>query len=165
MATITFKGAPVHTVGELPGKGASAPDFVLVGLGLEEVQLSGYAGKKKVLNIFPSVDTGICAASVRRFNSEAADLKGVAVLNISADLPFAHKRFCGAEGIENTHSLSTFRGTFARDYGVEMLDGPLKGLCSRAVVVLDADNVVLYTEQVREVVQEPDYAAALAALR
>lgn len=163
MATITFKGNPVNTSGTLPAKGSKAPDFKLVKQDLSEASLSDYQGIK-VLNIFPSIDTGVCATSVKTFNQKAASKRGVAVLNISADLPFAQKRFCGAENIAGVETLSTFRSSFAKDWGVQMLDGPLAGLCSRAVVVLDADNNVLYTEQVPEITQEPNYDAALASL-
>lgn len=165
MATITFKGSPVHTTGELPKQGSQAPDFKLVRSDLSEATLATYAGKKKVLNVFPSIDTGTCAMSVRQFNKVASDLNNVAVLNISADLPFAQKRFCGAEGIQNSEALSTFRGTFAKDYGLQLQDSPLAGLCSRAVIVLDENNKVLYTEQVAEIANEPNYEKALKALR
>ena len=163
MATITLKGNPVHTVGDLPDVGTPARDFTLVRADLAEVMLGELTGKK-VLNIFPSVDTPVCATSVRTFNEKASNLDGVIVLNISADLPFALKRFCGAEGLENVQALSTFRSTFARDYGVEMADGPLKGLCSRAVLVLDENNRVVYAEQVPEITEEPAYDRALDAL-
>lgn len=165
MASITLKGKPVQTCGTLPDVGKTAPDFTLVRTDLTEVSLSAYAGKRKVLNIFPSIDTPTCALSVRRFNQDAAELPDAVVLCISADLPFAHKRFCGAEGIANVEALSCFRSTFAKDYGVEIVDLPLKGLCSRAVVVLDEQNRVLYHEQVGEIANEPDYTRALAALR
>lgn len=165
MAQIALKGSPVKTSGQLPEKGAGAKDFKLVRSNLSEASLESFAGKRKVLNIFPSIDTGTCAASVRRFNQEASKLDNTVVLNISADLPFAQARFCGAEGIKNCESLSSFRSTFGKDWGLEMLDSPLAGLLSRAVVVLSADNKVLYTEQVPDIVQEPDYERALAALR
>ena len=163
MAEITLKGDPIHTSGTLPGTGTAVADFTLVKSDLSEVGLGSYTGKK-VLNIFPSVDTGVCAASVRGFNQRAAGREGVVVLNISADLPFAHQRFCGAEGLEGVESLSTFRSDFAKSFGLEITDGPLAGLCSRAVIVLDEGNRVVYTEQVPEIVQEPDYEAALGAL-
>jgi len=165
MAKITLKGNPVTTSGELPSKGTRAKDFKLVKGDLSEVSLQSYAGKKKVLNIFPSIDTGTCAASVRRFNQEAASLKNTVVLNVSADLPFAQNRFCGAEGITNCESLSTFRSNFGSDFGVEIVDGPLAGLLSRAVIVLSEDNQVLHAEQVSEIVNEPNYEAALIALK
>lgn len=164
MATITLKGNAVSTSGQLPAKGSVAPDFKLVRSDLSEVTLQSYAGKKKVLNIFPSIDTGTCAMSVRKFNQEAGALSNVAVLNISADLPFAQSRFCGAEGIKNAEALSTFRSPFATDYGLKITSGPLAGLCSRAVIVLDEQNKVLYTEQVGEIANEPNYASALQAL-
>jgi thiol peroxidase len=164
MAKITLKGNPINTVGDLPKTGSNAPDFRLVKTDLSEVTLANYQGKKKVLNIFPSVDTPTCAMSVRKFNEQAAALKNTVVLNISADLPFAQKRFCGVEGIHSAEALSTFRGTFAKDYHLELADSPLKGLCSRAVVILDENNKVLYTEQVPEIAQEPNYDKALAAL-
>jgi thiol peroxidase len=164
MAQITLKGNPIHTVGELPAKGAEAPPFTLVKTDLSEASLADYGARKKVLNIFASLDTGICATSVRTFNAKAAAREDTVVLNISADLPFAHGRFCAAEGLEGVETLSTFRSSFAEDYGVKIVDGPMAGLCSRAVVVLDEQNRVLYTEQVPEIAQEPDYEAALAVL-
>jgi thioredoxin-dependent peroxiredoxin len=164
MARITLKGNPFNTCGELPKKGAAAPAFTLVNNDLGEAKLSDFGGVK-VLNVFPSLDTPVCALSVRAFNEKAAGRPGVTVLNVSADLPFAQKRFCGAEGIDRAVTLSSFRSTFARDYGLEIADGPLRGLCSRAVLVLDAENRVVYTEQVPEIAQEPDYAGALAALQ
>lgn len=164
MSKITLKGNPINTVGALPSVGTKAPDFALVRADLSEATLATYAGKKKLLNIFPSIDTPVCATSQRKFNQMAAAKGGVAVLNISADLPFAQKRFCAAEGLQNVETLSTFRGSFGKDYGVAIADSVLKGLCSRAIVVLDADNRVIYTEQVPEIAQEPNYDAALAAL-
>lgn len=164
MSEITLKGNPIHTVGNLPAKGKGAPTFSLVKTDLSETSLQSYSGKK-VLNIFPSIDTPVCATSVRTFNEKAGSKDGVTVLNISADLPFAHKRFCGAEGLEGVESLSTYRGSsFGKDYGVEMSDGPLKGLLSRAVVVLNDSNEIVHAELVPEIGQEPDYDAALAAL-
>ena len=165
MASITLKGSPVETSGELPRVGSKAKDFTLVKADLSETNLASYAGRKVVLNIFPSIDTPVCALSVRRFNTEVSKRENTVVLCISADLPFAHKRFCGAEGLENVTTLSTFRNqSFGKDYGVVMTTGPLKGLMSRAVVVIGTDGVVKYTEQVSEISQEPDYDAALAAL-
>ena len=164
MANIKFKGNAAHTSGELPSLNAKAPNFNLVKTDLSEVSLGNYVGKNKVLNIFPSVDTGVCAASVRKFNTEAARLANTVVLNISMDLPFAIKRFCGAEGITNVEALSAFRSTFAKDYGLLMTDTPLAGLCSRAVVVLSPDDRVIYTEQVADITSEPNYAAALGSL-
>ncbi|HRE92053.1 MAG TPA: thiol peroxidase [Myxococcota bacterium] len=164
MSTITFKGQPVETSGSLPAVGSLGPDFTLVATDLSELRLADLSGQKKVLNIFPSLDTSICALSVRRFNAAAADLPNVLVLNISADLPFAHKRFCAAEGIDRAKNASTFRSTFSTDYGVLMTTGPLAGLASRAVLVVDEQDRVLYAQQVPEIAQEPDYDAALAAL-
>jgi len=165
MANITFKGNPVHTSGELPAKGTTAPDFSLVKGDLSEVKMSDYKGKNVVLNIFPSLDTGTCAASVRRFNKEAASLDNTVVLGISADLPFAAGRFCSAEGIENVITLSNFRDeAFARDYGLLMTDGPLKGLLARAVVVVNPAGEVVYTELVPEIAQEPDYHSAINSI-
>jgi thiol peroxidase len=163
MATITLKGNPIHTSGELPAKGSVAPAVNLTRGDLQDVALGSYSGKK-VLNIFPSIDTAVCQASVRRFNVEAAAKPGVRVINISADLPFAQKRFCAAEGIDKVENLSSFRSSFARDYGLQMTSGPLSGLCARAVIVLDEKDHVVYTELVPEIVQEPNYQAALAAL-
>ena len=164
MADITFRGTPVTTSGELPAVGAAAPDFTLVGADLSDVTAQGLSGSRVVLNIFPSVDTGVCAASVREFNERAASLEDTTVVCVSKDLPFAQARFCGAEGIENVTMGSAFRSTFGEDYGLVQNDGPLAGLLSRAVVVLDADGTVLHTEQVPEIGQEPDYDAAVAAL-
>ncbi|MBI5638331.1 MAG: thiol peroxidase [Nitrospinae bacterium] len=164
MAKITLKGNPINTAGNLPSIGAAAPGFKLVKTDLSEVTLASYAGKKKVLNIFPSLDTPVCATSVRRFNQDAAKMPNTVVLNISADLPFAHKRFCAAEGINNVENLSTFRSGFADDYKVKIVDGPLAGVCSRAVIVLDEHDKVKYVEQVPEITQEPNYEAALKAL-
>jgi len=164
MATITLKGNSIHTNGELIRAGATAPDFKATKSDLSETTLSAYSGKRKVLNIFPSVDTATCAMSVRQFNQKAATLKNTVVLCLSADLPFAQKRFCAAEGINNVETLSTFRSSFAREWGLELTDSPLKGLCSRVVVVLDENNKVLYSEQVPEIANEPSYDRALAAL-
>lgn len=165
MATITLKGNPVHTSGELPKVGSAAPAFSLVSPELKDVGLADYTGKKKVLNIFPSIDTGTCAMSVRQFNARAAKLENTAVLCISQDLPFAMKRFCGAEGLSNVTTLSLMRGgKFAEDYGLRIKDGPLAGLTARAVVVLDANDTVVYTQLVKEIADEPDYEAALKAL-
>lgn len=165
MASVTLKGNPVHTNGQLPAKGSTAKDFKLTKEDLSDVSLKNYDGKMKILNIFPSIDTPTCATSVRKFNEEASKLKNVVILNIAADLPFAMKRFCGAEGIKNCESLSTFRSSFGKDWGVEFTDSPMAGLMSRAVVVLSADNKVLHAEQVTEIAQEPNYSAALAAVR
>jgi thiol peroxidase len=165
MASITLKGNPVNTLGNLPAVGELAPALNLVRNDLSEVNLSAWDGKMKILSIFPSVDTGTCATSVRTFNKNASELEGVAILNISADLPFAQSRFCGAEGIDKVEVLSTFRSTFAKDWGLEMTDGPLMGLCSRAIIVLDENNKILHTEQIGDIVDEPNYGAALSALK
>ncbi|PWW81761.1 MULTISPECIES: thiol peroxidase [Prosthecochloris] len=165
MANITLKGNPVATVGELPAKGTAAPSFSLVNKDLTETSMTDFSGKRIVLNIFPSLDTPVCAASVRRFNLEASSIPDTVVLCVSADLPFAHKRFCEVEGIENVVSLSVFRSPeFGNDYGVTMIDGPLKGILSRAVVIVDDQGKVIYAEQVPEITQEPDYEAALKAM-
>ncbi len=165
MAQITLKGDPIHTIAELPEVGAQAPPFVLTSQKLEEVSLQSFAGERLVLNIVPSVDTGICAASARQFNERAVSLEGARVITISNDLPFAQGRFCAAEGIERVVMLSGFRNAqFGQDYGVRLSDGPMAGLLGRAVVVLDATHKVVYTELVPEIAQEPDYDAALAAL-
>lgn len=165
MASITLKGNPVNTSGQLPNKGVVAQDFKLVKNDLSEVSLQSFVGKKKILNIFPSIDTGTCAASVRKFNQEAASLPNTVVLNISADLPFAQARFCGAEGIKNCETVSSFRSSFGNDWGLQIVDSPLAGLLSRAVVTLSEDNKVLYVEQVSEIVNEPNYEAALASVK
>lgn len=165
MASITLKGSLVETSGELPHVGSKAKDFALVKDDFSETNLASFVGKKVILNIFPSIDTSVCAMTVRRFNAEAGKREDTVILCISADLPFAHKRFCGAEGLENVIMLSTFRNqSFGNNYGVVMINGPLKGLMSRAVIVIDTDGVVKYTEQVSEITQEPDYNAALSAL-
>ena len=166
MATITLKGNAIETVGVLPAKGAAAPAFTLVRTDLSEATLAQYKGKKVVLNIFPSIDTPTCAASVRQFNKTAGELANTAVLCISADLPFAHTRFCETDGLKNVESLSVFRSpAFGKDYGVTITTGPIAGLLSRAIVVIDAAGKVIHTEQVPEIAQEPDYQAALAALK
>jgi thiol peroxidase len=165
MAQVTLGGNPVKTVGELPSVGSKAPDFELVKDDLSTATLADFAGKNVVMNIFPSLDTGTCAASVRRFNAEASKLDNTVVLCISRDLPFAQKRFCGAEGLNDVVNLSDFRaGKFAKDYGVEFADGPLTGLTSRAIVIVDGKGEVTYTEQVPEIVDEPNYEKALAVL-
>lgn len=165
MTQITLKGNAINTSGALPAVGSTIKDFTLVKGDLSEANLASFAGKKKILNIFPSIDTGTCAASVRKFNQEAAALNNTVVLCISKDLPFAQNRFCGAEGIQGVVTLSAFRSSFAKDYGLEFVDGGLKGLCSRSVIVVDENNKVLYTEQVSETVNEPNYEKALAALK
>lgn len=165
MASITFKGNPIRTAGNLPAVGSPAPAFSLTKNDLSEISLADFAGKRVVLSIFPSIDTGVCAASVRRFNQEAASLDNTVVLNVSMDLPFALTRFCGAEGISNVTAASAFRHPeFATAYGVTMVEGPLRGLLSRAIVVIDENQVVRHVEQVPEIAQEPDYKAALSAL-
>lgn len=165
MANITLKGNPVQTSGELPAVGSEATGFRLVSKELKDLSLHDFAGQRKVLNIFPSVDTPTCAMSVRQFNQRAAGLKNTAVLCISADLPFAQSRFCGAEGIASVTMLSLMRGrNFAKDYGLLIETGPLSGLTARAVIVLDEDNRVLHAELVSEIANEPDYEAALKAL-
>jgi len=166
MGAVKHKGNQIHTAGNLPAKGSKAPDFSLTKGDLSDATLAAFEGKLKILNIVPSLDTGVCAASARRFNKEAAALKNTVILTISADLPFAQKRFCEAEGIDAVIPLSQLRTrNFGRDYGVEITDGLLAGLLSRAIVVLDARNTVVYTEQVPEIAQEPDYAKAIAAVR
>ncbi|KGI78469.1 thiol peroxidase [Oleiagrimonas soli] len=166
MSEVTFQGQPIRVDGAFPSKGQHAPAFTLVNKDLQDVGLDAFAGKRKVLNIFPSVDTGVCAASVRRFNELASDLDDTAVLCISADLPFAQARFCGAEGLDHVAMLSTMRGrAFLNDYGVVLAEGPLAGLAARAVVVLDASDQVIHAQLVGEIAEEPDYDAALAALR
>ena len=164
MANVTLKGNVFETVGELPLVGEQAPNFNLVETDLSETTLSDYAGSKLILNIFPSVDTGVCATSIRTFNQKASDLENTKVLCVSADLPFAGARFCGAEGIENVATVSSFRSDFGADYGVTFTTGPLSGLLSRSVVVVDENGKVIYTEQVSETTEEPDYTAALAVL-
>ncbi|MBM7420802.1 MULTISPECIES: thiol peroxidase [Chryseobacterium] len=165
MSTITFKGNPINTIGNLPEVGREAQEFTMVSGDLSEKHLADYTGKRVVLNIFPSIDTGICAASARKFNEEASNLDNTVVINVSRDLPFALSRFCAAEGLNNVETLSDFRGNFGEDYGVTLSDSPLKGLLSRAVVVLDEKAKVIYTEQVPEIGQEPNYEAAIASLK
>ena len=167
MSQVTFQGDPIQVNGTLPGVGSTAPDFKLVNKDLADTTLTDGArgNQRKVLNIFPSVDTGVCAASVRRFNELAGQMNNTEVLCISADLPFAQGRFCGAENVDNVTMLSTMRGReFLQDYGVAIADGPLAGLAARAVLVLDTDNTVLHTQLVSEIGDEPDYEAALKAL-
>ncbi|RZJ66331.1 MAG: thiol peroxidase [Flavobacterium sp.] len=165
MATVTLGGNPIHTSGNLPQKGESAKDFQLVKDDLSTVSLADYKGKNVILNIFPSIDTSTCATSVRKFNESAAGLENTVVLCVSRDLPFAQKRFCGAEGIDNVFCLSDFKdGSFGKDYGLEITDGIFAGLHSRAVVVIDQNGTVAYSEQVGEIADEPNYESALAAL-
>jgi thioredoxin-dependent peroxiredoxin len=164
MATLLHRGVTVHSAGELPPLGKKLRPFILTGADMTDFGSEIAAGRRLVLNIFPSLDTGICAMSVRRFNELAAGLTDTLVLCVSADLPYAHKRFCVAEGIENVATGSTFRSGFGLDFGLTLVDGPMRGLLSRAVIVADRDLTILYTEQVPNISQEPDYDAALAAL-
>lgn len=164
MAQVTLGGNPVNTSGDLPAVGSAAPAFTLAGADLSDISASDYEGKNVILNIFPSVDTPTCATSVRTFNERAAGLEGTEVLCVSADLPFAQGRFCGAEGIENVKTASTFRSSFGSDYGVTLTDGKLAGVLARAVVVVGPDGNVKHTELVSEIAQEPDYDAALGAV-
>ncbi|SRX92156.1 putative thiol peroxidase Tpx [Mycobacterium tuberculosis H37Rv] [Mycobacterium shimoidei] len=163
MAQITFRGNPINTVGELPAVGSQAPDFTLTGADLSPVKSDQFRDKPLLLNIFPSIDTPVCATSVRTFNERAAS-SGASVLCVSKDLPFAQARFCGAEGIENVKTGSAFRDSFGEDFGVTLADGPMAGLLARAVVVIGTDGKVAYTELVPEIAQEPNYDAALAAV-
>ena len=163
MATITLKGNPINTIGTLPATDQPTPEFEGVLTDLSSLSLADLQGKTIILNIFPSIDTGICAASTQRFNQIASERKDTVILCVSMDLPFALNRFCGAEGLEAVKPLSVFRSTFGNDYGVTITDGPLEGLLSRAVVVINTSGNVVYTEQVPEIAQEPDYDAALAA--
>ncbi|MDQ1857593.1 MULTISPECIES: thiol peroxidase [unclassified Chryseobacterium] len=163
--TITLKGNEVHTIGTLPSVGTTVKDFALVDSGLAVKTLDTFAGKKKVFNIFPSIDTPTCAASSRKFNEEASKLDNTVIINVSKDLPFALGRFCAAEGLNNVETLSDFRSSFGDDYEVTIADSPMKGLLSRAVIVTDENNKVVYTEQVPEIANEPNYDAALAALK
>ncbi len=165
MATVTFEGNPFETVGTLPAVGSQAPDFTVVKADLSEVSLADFAGKRLILNIFPSIDTGVCATSVRTFNAKAGSLENTAVLCVSADLPFAAGRFCGAEGIDNVDTGSVFRSTFGADYNVEFAAGSvLSSFLSRSIVVIDESGKIVYTEQVSETVDEPNYEAAIASL-
>ena len=164
MATIQLKGNPVNTSGELPQINTTATSFTLVATNLQEKTLADYDGKYKVISTFPSVETGTCAAALRTFNEKAAQLSNTVVLCISKDLPFAFKRFCEAEGITNVETLSAFNSTFAQDYGLELIDSPLKGLCSRTIIILNKKNHVIYTQQVAETSEEPNYDEALTTL-
>jgi thiol peroxidase len=164
MATTTLRDAPVQTIGDLPAVGSTAPPYTLAGGDLTDFSSAAFAGARVVINIFPSVDTGVCAASVRRFNQLASGLENTTVVCASADLPFALRRFCGAEGIENVTVGSSFRSSFGTDYGVTMVDGGMRGLLARSVVVIDTDGRVLYTQLVPDIGIEPDYEAAVAAL-
>jgi thiol peroxidase len=164
MTKITLKGNEINTRGTIPARGSVAPDFTMVKSDLSEVNLYSFKGKK-ILNIFPSIDTGTCAMSVRTFSKAATDLANTAVINVSLDLPFAQSRFCGAEGIKNVEMGSLFRSDFFKHYPIDMTDGPLKGLCSRVLLVLNEKNEIVFSEQVSDIVNEPNYEAALAALR
>ena len=165
MANLTLGGNPISSLGSLPSKGNKAPSFTLIADDLSEKTLADYKGSRVVLNIFPSIDTGTCAASVRSFNKSASALKNTKVLCISRDLPFAMKRFCGAEGLDNVETLSDFRtGQLGKDYKLEIVDGPLKSLHSRCVVVIDENGTIIHTEQIEEIADEPNYEAALAVL-
>ena len=165
MAELTLKGNKINSIGTLPKKGTKAPEFTLVSNDLEEKKLANYKGSRIILNIFPSVDTGVCADSVRKFNKKATEYENTKVLCISRDLPFALDRFCGAEGLENVITLSDFRdGQFGKDYQLQITDGPLKGLNSRVVIVLDEKGEIIYTQQVKEITDEPDYESALSVL-
>lgn len=164
MAEITLGGNPIHTNGDVPAAGSQAPDFTLAKNDLSDISLSDLAGQNVVLSIFPSVDTPVCATSIRTFNERAAGLDNTTVVNVSADLPFAQGRFCGAEGIENVITASAFKSSFLEDYGVKQIDGKLEGLAARAVVVINGDGQVVHSELVPEIAQEPDYDAALGAL-
>lgn len=163
--TILMKGQPVHTYAKLPTVNAQAPKFTLAGVDMKDQTLDSYKGKYLILNIFPSVDTGVCSASVRHFNEDAANIPNTVVLCISKDLPFAQKRFCGAEGIKNVVMLSDFRSDFGKIYGVEITDSVMKGLLSRAVVVIDPSGKIIYEEQVADISQEPNYEAAIKAVK
>lgn len=166
MATITFKGTPFNTAGELPKVGSPAPGFKLVKTDLSEAALANYAGKKIILNIFPSLDTSVCANSVRKFNAELSQLANTIIFCISRDLPFAHNRFCSTEGLKEVIPLSEYRDdNFSRAYGVKIVDGPLAGLFSRAIVVINEKGIITHTEQVPEITQEPNYAQALYAVQ
>ncbi len=165
MATITLHDQPVQTIGALPEIGSNLKDFTLVNLDLKEKSAQDFSGKKKIFNIFPSIDTGVCQAAARKFNEQASDLENTVVINVSRDLPFALNRFCAAEGLDNVVSLSDFRGSFGEDFGVTITDSPMKGLLSRAVIVADENNKVIYTEQVPEIAQEPNYQKALDSLK
>ncbi len=165
MATITFQAHAIQTSGDLPPIGSDAPDFSLANIELENVTLANYAGKRKILNIVPSLDTPTCAASARKFNQKASNFENSVVLIVSADLPFAQCRFCEIEGLDDVQALSTFRSTFATDYGVQIIDSALTGLTARAIVVIDEQNKIVYTQLVPELAHEPDYEAVFTALK
>lgn len=165
MADITLHGNAVHTIGNLPEVGSSIKNFDLINVDLQSKSNNDFSNKRIIFNIFPSIDTGICAASARKFNEEASGLDNTVVINVSRDLPFALSRFCAAEGLKNVETLSDFRGSFGEDFGVTMTDSPMQGLLSRAVIVADENGKVIYTEQVPEIAQEPNYDNALNALK
>lgn len=164
MTKIKYNGSSVNTRGSLPDIGSIASDFTITKNDLSEVNLYSFKQGHKLLNIFPSIDTGVCARSVREFNKEAADLKDVVIINISMDLPFAQKRFCAAEGIQNVEMGSIFRSDFFKSYMLDMVDGPMRGLCSRVIIILNEKNEITYTEQVVEITNNPNYLEALRAL-
>jgi len=164
MAIITFQGKPINTCGDLPAVGGKAPDFKLTNRKMQDVSLANFAGKRKLLNIVPSLDTPTCQTSARKFNEKAAHLHNTEVLVVSADLPFAQARFCETDGIKHLSALSTFRSSFAHDYGIQLLDSILAGLTARAIVAIDEHDNVIYTQLVSEIADEPDYVAALAAI-
>ncbi|MDP2991377.1 MAG: thiol peroxidase [Kiritimatiellota bacterium] len=164
MAKITFKGGVIHTAGKLPARGTVAPDFKLTGADLADVTLAAFGQKKKIVNIVPSLDTPVCAVSARKFSEAVAALANTVLINISADLPFAQSRFCESQGLKNIVTLSTLRSRFGKEYGVQIKDGPLAGLMSRAVLVLDGNNRIVHAQLVPDIAQEPDYDAALAAV-
>ena len=165
MASVNFKGIEVHTNGSLPEVGSTIKKFTLISKDLKENTNDDFSSKRIIFNIFPSIDTGVCAASARKFNEEASSLENTVVLNVSKDLPFALSRFCAAEGLDQVVNLSDFRGTFGEDFGVTITDSPMRGLLSRAIIVADENGTVLYTEQVPEIAQEPNYEKALNALK
>lgn len=166
METISFKGSPCHTFGNIPAVGSKAPDFTLVSPELKELHFADYQGKRVVLNVFPSLDTSVCAASVRRFNKEASSLNNAVVLCVSMDLPFAAGRFCTAEGLDNVTPASAFRSPeFSKNYGLQLVDGPLAGLLARAVIIIDEKGNVAYSDLVEEITDEPKYDEALDVLR
>ena len=165
MASVNFKGIEVHTIGSLPEVGSTIKKFTLISKDLKENTNDDFSSKRIIFNIFPSIDTGVCAASARKFNEEASSLENTVVLNVSKDLPFALSRFCAAEGLDQVVNLSDFRGTFGEDFGVTITDSPMRGLLSRAIIVVDENGTVLYTEQVPEIAQEPNYEKALNALK
>jgi thiol peroxidase len=165
MGTITLKGNSYKTIGELPKTGSKAPNFSLRTIDLNNITLDDFENKKIILNIFPSIDTGTCAASVRNFNKIASELQNTKIICVSRDLPFAHARFCGAEGIENIITASDISGNFSSDYGLQIIEGPLEGLTSRSIIILDENRKVIYTQQVEETVDEPNYEQALKVLK